>query len=99
MKKSKSKVRLTEAGVAEFAIKFCDEGCRSIIETGCVASVRPRSKALYRYNTENVDSYMTSDVDSSLLYLRSRRMDDLPFKMTEKDGWIWFDKRKENASL
>jgi len=86
--------KLTDKQIIEFAMKFCDEGCRSIVECGCVAEVRPRAKALYQYNSKDVDKFMIKDVKSALLYLRSRAPDLLPFVMTEKEGWIWFDPRK-----
>lgn len=93
----KKKTKLMDKDeIYDFALQFCDEGCRSIVECGCIGKVRPRTKALYQYNTTDVDKMMLKDVQSSLTYLRSReRSDDLPFTMIEKDGWVWFDKRKD----
>ena len=89
----KRKHLLSEESQIEFAVKFCDEGCRSIIESGCVRQIRPRSKALYQFNIKDTDEFMLKDVESSLSYLRSRG-NSLPFIMSEKDGFVWFDEKK-----
>lgn len=90
----KKKVKLmTDDQTIEFAINYADENCRSIVESACVRQVRPRSKALYQFNANNPDQIMLKDVESALLYLRSRGT-MLPFKMSEKDGWVWFDEVK-----
>lgn len=98
MKKTTGKlttnILLTEKQWIKFAIEHTDEDCRSIVECGCPAVKRERTKALYKYNTRKPDEFMLFDVNKALLYLRSRG-EDLQFQMVEKDGFVWFDAKKE----
>lgn len=94
VKKTTTKILLTEKQQIEFALRRCDEESRSIIECGHVPVLREKGKALYKYNVKSPDRIMLKDIDTSLLYLRSRDK-DLPFKMTEKEGFVWFDNKKE----
>lgn len=87
-------ILLTEKQQIAFAVKHADEDCRSIVECGCPAVKRERTKALYKYDTNKPDKFMLKDVSESLIYLRSRG-EDLPFLMHEKDGFVWFDAKKE----
>ena len=89
-----TKILLTEKQWTEFAIEHTDEDCRSIVECGCPAVKRERAKALYKYDTNKPDEFMLFDVSKALTYLRSRG-ENLPFKMTEKESFVWFDAKKE----
>lgn len=94
MTKLTVKIMLTEKQIIDFAIKETDENCRSIIECACKPIRREKGRALYKYNINDPDKIMLKDVDKSVTYLRSRGT-DLPFKMSEKGGFVWFDRKKE----
>lgn len=85
---------LTDKQQVEFALRRTDEDCRSIVECGCPAVKRERTKALYKYDTNKPDAFMLKDVNESLTYLRSRG-EELPFLMLEKDDFVWFDAKEE----
>lgn len=90
----KAVTKLTEKQQVEFALNQCDENCRSIIECACVPTKREKTIALYKYNVKDFDKLMKKDVKDALVYLRSRG-NALPFKMSEKEEFVWFDKKKE----
>lgn len=88
-----TKILLTDKQQIDFALEHTDQDCKSIIECGCPAVKRERTKALYKYDTSKPDKFMLKDVNESLTYLRSRG-EDLQFLMHEKEGFVWFEEKE-----